>query len=328
MASFAKQEDSAVDSELLTQLGGCSLNEDDGMKGSLFPAGEFTLLLTVDDLNQFKEAISGQKLVAFDAEGVDLSRAGKVTLISIGVLVEGGVHVFLIDTIHEDLKLRDELLLLAKSLLEDPDVIKIVHDCRQDSDALYRALTPPISLTSVFDTQVWSMKLSRTTGRDNLNNALTKFNCGVTNAARTSHSDMKSMYAADYAVWQRRPLTPALTRYASQDVCHLFNLREKILERVMAIMPGELDRIAAASNDAVDDFRSLECVGFASVPASKRGLVIGKGGSTIASIEASSGAIMCCPFALDSWLILSDDESKIKKAQALVHNKVSASRFY
>ena len=282
----------------------------------------------MDDLNQFKEAISGQKLVVFDAEGVDLSRAGNVTLISIGVLVEGGVHVFLLDTIHEDVKLRDELLLVTKRLLEDPDVIKIVHDCRQDSDALFRTLTPPIKLTSVFDTQVWSMKLTRTTGRDNLNNALTKFGCGVTNAARTSHGDMSSMYKADYAVWQRRPLTPALLRYASQDVCHLFDLREKILEQVMARMPGELNRIEAASNDAVNGFRSLEYVDYANVPASKRGLVIGKGGSTIASIEASSGAVMCCPIAPDKWLIIADDKSKIERAQALIRNKLSSSRFY
>jgi ribonuclease D len=119
-----------------------------------FVAGGTTLISSSEELEGFKTAISGRTLVAFDAEGVDLSREGRLTLISVGVEVEGGVHVFLLDPIHPEIGLRNDILLNAKNLLEDPGVTKIVHDCRQDSDALYRTLDPPIELKNVFDTQV------------------------------------------------------------------------------------------------------------------------------------------------------------------------------
>ena len=176
MAKFTKE--TSVDD---LKLGDLKVSGD----GLSYEAGKTTLLSSRGDLEQFKSVISAHKLVAFDAEGVDLSREGRVTLISIGISVEGGVHVFLFDPIHHDAEFRRELLVCTKNLLEDVEIVKIVHDCRQDSDALHRTLTPSISLTNVFDTQVWAMKLSRTTRRDNLNNTLTNFNCGAINAART-----------------------------------------------------------------------------------------------------------------------------------------------
>ena len=45
---------------------------------------------------------------------------------------------------------------------------------------------------------------------------------------------MSSMYKANHAVWATRPLSSALITYASQDVMHLFELRQTILEQVIA----------------------------------------------------------------------------------------------
>ena len=188
MASFTKE--ASVDD---LKIGDLKVSVDDlkvgdlkvSGEGVLYEAGKTTLLSSQEDLDQFKILISTHKLVAFDSDGVDLSREGRVTLISIGILVDGGVHVFLIDPIHKDVALRIELLTFTKEILENEEIVKIVHDCRQDSDALHRTLTPSISLTNVFDTQVWAMRVSRTTKRDNLNNALINFNCGGINAART-----------------------------------------------------------------------------------------------------------------------------------------------
>ena len=93
-------------------------------------------------------------------------------------------------------------------------------------------------------------------------------------------------------------------------------------------MPGQLEAITAESNKAVDDFRALEYSALVHVPADKRGLVIGKMGSTIQSIENTSGAIMCCPVHPDKWLVIADDSRKIERAKTLIANKISSRHQY
>ena len=95
----------------------------------------------------------------------------------------------------------------------------------------------------------------------------------------------------------------------------------------MAKMPRELDVITTESNNAVDDFRKLDYFALVHVPAHKHGLVVGKGGSTIQSIENSSKAVMCCPIHPDKWLVIADDSHKIDRAKSLIANKIS-NRYY
>ena len=45
---------------------------------------ETTLVSTLEVLEEFERAIEGKELLAIDAEGVDLSRTGKATLLAVG----------------------------------------------------------------------------------------------------------------------------------------------------------------------------------------------------------------------------------------------------
>ena len=130
------------------------------------PNLQVTVLDNIPSLLEFEELVTNQSLIAFDSEGVDLSRIGELTLMSFGVeLQNGDVHVFLLDPIQQDLNVRRKTLEVAKHILQSTEIIKIIHDCRQDSDALYRVTQPCIKLRNVFDTQVWDYLANRSLRR-------------------------------------------------------------------------------------------------------------------------------------------------------------------
>ena len=126
------------------------------------PPNQATLVSSSLLLLQFKNMVAGQQLLAFDVEGVELSRQGQVTLLSFGVPVDGRVHVFLVDVLHEDLVLRAALIEFSKSLLEDDTIVKIVHDCRQVRSLPPSSLPSPCFLLITPSTHFVHCRLDRT----------------------------------------------------------------------------------------------------------------------------------------------------------------------
>jgi hypothetical protein len=82
-------------------------------------------------VQSFERAESGLERVAFDCEGINLSRIGTVELISICF---SSLTVFLIDFGGTPDRIIEEHV---KRLFESNTIIKIIHDCRMDSDALF-----------------------------------------------------------------------------------------------------------------------------------------------------------------------------------------------
>lgn len=85
-------------------------------------------------------------VVSLDCEGINLGVKGEITLIEIGT-TRGEAFIFDVRTCPE--MINDGGL---KALLEHENVIKVVHDCRNDAANLY--LQFGILLRNVFDTQV------------------------------------------------------------------------------------------------------------------------------------------------------------------------------
>lgn len=85
-------------------------------------------------------------VISFDSKGVNLGVKGQLTLIEIGT-VRGEAFIF-------DLQQCPHMMIDGgiKMLLEDENIIKIIHDCRNDSHNLYTQYD--ILLRNVFDTQV------------------------------------------------------------------------------------------------------------------------------------------------------------------------------
>lgn len=85
-------------------------------------------------------------IISIDCEGVNLGAKGQLTILEIGT-VRGEAFIF-------DLLLCPELMNDGglRDILEDDNIIKIIHDCRNDSYNLYAQFN--VLLRNVFDTQV------------------------------------------------------------------------------------------------------------------------------------------------------------------------------
>lgn len=87
-------------------------------------------------------------IISFDCEGVNLGAKGQLTIIEIGTL-RGEAFIF-------DLLVCPELVNDGglRAILEDETIIKVIHDCRNDSFNMYSQYN--VLFRNVFDTQVKS----------------------------------------------------------------------------------------------------------------------------------------------------------------------------
>ena len=130
--------------------------------------------------------------VAFDCEGVNLSRIGTLEIISICF---PNKEVYLVDFGGRACPM---IVKSVKDLFESVAVTKIIHDCRKDCDALYHH--HDIKLECVHDTSCFHDIIAGTEYKS-LNDVLT-FNGIHINTVRDN-----SVYNYEPKFWAQRPLT-------------------------------------------------------------------------------------------------------------------------
>lgn len=157
--------------------------------------------------------LSQQEILAFDCEGVDFGRPGKVCIVQLSTRTT----CYLFDVLG--LEKNSPILLFLKSILESTAILKIIHDCKTDSDALYHL--SDIKICNCHDTQVWDRILFNRQKGFGLNQTLALNDCPV-NDARDPQ-----MYQRNNAFWAKRPLTKRMIAWASGDVSSLFELYDK-----------------------------------------------------------------------------------------------------
>ncbi|KAF0693783.1 Aste57867_15282 [Aphanomyces stellatus] len=176
--------------------------------------------------------------VGVDCEGVALSRTGRICVISVAV----GFHVYLFDVM-----VAPALTEMLKPMLEDTATLKVLHDCRKDSDALFHQFG--ISLANVFDTQVGHAigQLQRIKKVKEGTKCMQVSAESVVSLGNAHHEclafgDLLWQYLSIHeddkadvkksmteATWTVRPLSTQLQHYAAVDVVYL-----PVLYRVMA----------------------------------------------------------------------------------------------
>jgi exonuclease 3'-5' domain-containing protein 1 len=221
-----------------------------------------------EDLN---EAFSAATLIALDAEGVDLSRLGKVSIVQVST----PKCCFLVDVLDKDP--ADLLVVWLRGLLENPDIVKIIHDCRMDSDAMQHLLN--IKLVNVHDTSCWHTAVSGQEDK-NLNDALEYY------GLRPNVFRDGSVYKTNPAFWATRPLTPQMVEWASGDVQCMFQLYQHQLKAATTLVA---DRARQSSLDFLEAASSAD-VGF--VVAKNPGRFIGKRGANIRQLQRSSSTVI------------------------------------
>lgn len=170
-----------------------------------------------------------------DLEGNNLSRRGTLSLITI--LVEPRHTIHLID-VHS---LREQAFTVAsttsttlKTILESVAIAKVFFDVRHDSDALYSLYG--VSVGGIEDLQL--MELASRTGDKSAVSSLSKcierdaaISTAEKQAWKATKEEGKTLFdrarGGSYAVFDQRPLSPRVERYAVQDVVHMPSLYEK-----------------------------------------------------------------------------------------------------
>lgn len=222
--------------------------------------------------NIITKIINTADAVAFDCKGYNLGFNGQITLIQLGYLPSSkqtgssNQHPHRLLSELKDCRLGDqqrqkpevcifdlitnpELAYCLKPLLESDKIIKIVHDVRNKSNALYNQCE--IMLQNVFDTQVANLVIQQQeTGKPAYksryismgklceiygNESLNKFRHLIQSKTRHSQSASAANFSRikDVNYWKTRPLTQAMLHESTMDVHSLIggvyqNLRSKI----------------------------------------------------------------------------------------------------
>ncbi len=230
--------------------------------------------------------------IAFDCEGVNLSRLGSVEIVSICF---SSSEVYLIDFGKEKCP---KIVEAVKELFECSTLTKIIHDCRMDCDALYH--NHGIKLVNVHDTSAFHDFIGYEKGK-NLNDTLSYYGIRV-NTERD-----KSVYKSNPNFWAARPLTKKMIDWASSDVDKLFQLAEKQLGRISA----------AQKSSAVEKSASYaELAREMSVESGLRvrgsiGLFIGRGGANLRSLERQTGCLVYSNRETDTWFVFYPNDASL-----------------
>lgn len=166
-----------------------------------------SFISSVNDICSFREDIDNR--VAFDCEGVNLSRLGTVEIVSICF---PGSGVYLIDFGKGKCP---KIVKAVKELFQCSTLTKIIHDCRMDCDALYHK--HGIKVNNVHDTSAFHDFIGFGKNK-NLNDTLSYYGICV-NAERD-----KAVYKSNPNFWATRPFTQKMIDWASADVDKLFSL--------------------------------------------------------------------------------------------------------
>ncbi|CAK9102185.1 unnamed protein product [Durusdinium trenchii] len=175
--------------------------------------------------------------IALDCEGVRLGRFGRLSLMQ---MQDEDGQVMLCDA------LRPGIVEAFRPLLESPSVVKVIHDCREDSSALYHQ--HGIGLRGIFDTQVAHASLERAAGREAYQASASELLQKYLNID-PDDSELKSLMLEDPQLWGRRPLSKALVSYAVRSVAYLLPLHELLMEKTNAALQEEIAEASALAAD-------------------------------------------------------------------------------
>jgi hypothetical protein len=197
--------------------------------------------------------------VAFDTEGVKLSRTGKMTVITLCLCDPCSIaFVFDLEALGSSIGGGTYSL---KSLLESETIKKISFDCRTDSDALFHQFN--VTLTNCLDLQVFQLGIKIQNGKyvvgeDNgpqheyvkgmhfiSGGYLTRGEIADRNAAPPCHDE-----------WGNRPLLDVHWQYAANDVHTIKRLLQGMRSLVLAA--GLYGRIDEGSRRYTEVFRERE----------------------------------------------------------------------
>ena len=249
------------------------------------------------------DIVGSHSFVAVDCEGVCLGRHGTLEIVSIALRLRNKdsslkeTKVFVVDIGKgRNETLRGKLILALKRLLEDQNVVKVMHDCKKDSDALYHHCG--IKLNAVHDTSAFHKVITNERDNKGLNHVLT-YN-GIDEHSKHNNT----VYKFNPCFWARRPLTKSMIDRAAGDVDKLLDVAEKQLAdlsttrgtKQLVDLAYEMSKKNANELRSMHQASGLQC----KVPI---GRFIGARGSSIKSLQRRTGTLIYEDKRNNTWIV-------------------------
>ncbi|XP_066487584.1 piRNA biogenesis protein EXD1 isoform X2 [Tiliqua scincoides] len=193
--------------------------------------------------------IKKQNVCGIAAEGVNLCRHGKLSWLQVATTS----HIFLFDIFLLGVRVFKNGL---QMVLEDRNILKVIHDCRWLSDCLSHQYG--IVLSNVFDTQVADvLHFSMETGGFLPHCISTLQECLMRHFRMPykfiSFLEQRRCAVENAEVWFVRPLPPVLLNVLALETVYLLPLRTLLLDGIMSdlttLVDGYLNAFREGSAD-------------------------------------------------------------------------------
>ncbi|CAH9106322.1 unnamed protein product [Cuscuta epithymum] len=246
-----------------------------------------------------------QFAVGFDCEGVDLCRNGTLCIMQIAF----PDAIYLVDAIEGG----ESLILACKPALESNYIIKVIHDCKRDSEALYFQFG--IKLQNVIDTQIAYALIKEQEGQARIPDDYISFvslladpcYCGI---SYDEKEEVRVLLRQDPKFWEYRPLSELMVRAAADDVRYLLSIHDKMIKKLkerslwlLSLRGALYCRCFCITDNDYADWPPLplppenliadgseECLSVLDVPPGQMGRIIGRKGASILAIKESCNA--------------------------------------
>ena len=219
----------------------------------------------VDSIEKAKQACDQLRLfkeLAFDCEGVQLGKGGKLTLIQ---MMAKGDKIFIFDVLAlGESVFRNTGL---QEILESKEIYKVMFDCRGDSDSLWDEYK--VKLTNVLDMQLfeymvrpiagthlrgpskpWHFRKPCIRGLDTTVSTYVKWSDLLNGTGIRDFESAKKnggeLMRSCRTVWRYRPLHEGLSRYAALDVV-ILHLVKDALTKKLPLQGLQLEKLEVAS---------------------------------------------------------------------------------
>ena len=203
----------------------------------------FVVVDTIEKLAAAIDGLEGATHIALDAEGVDLSRVGLMTVLvlkRIDLASSVPSPAFLVD-LHElggpGRAFSSPEGQALKRLVESSTALRVTFDCRTDSDALWHQFG--VRLTNVLDLQVYDQGVRLHYGEPppRRNGSWVPYVTGMAKVGPryVDRADFRALdvspapHKLDANAWAKRPLSDRAWAYAANDA-HLIDLMFRAME--------------------------------------------------------------------------------------------------
>ena len=188
---------------------------------------------TAEMLKTFIDGLDPKSVLYVDLEGNELGRGGTLSLITILVEPRHTVHLVDVTTLKKEaFSVTGSNGTTLKQILESSEIIKVFFDIRHDSDALFSLFQ--VSVGGIKDLQL--MQLASTLeSRVRVRSLATAIeedaglSAADSKAWKKVKDSCKKLFAlergGDFAIFDKRPLSPELLTYSVRDVIHMPALR-------------------------------------------------------------------------------------------------------